>query len=114
MVQPDWRSTRDQLMGRAAGSVGERYYTARDVALLREAVETIRLDPTPARGHGSEPETTIQSSWQSSEGELAATGTDGKTEQTQHLAPVAQWIEQRFPKPLVVRSTRAGGATPIR
>src|SRR5205814_10539322 len=26
------------------------------------------------------------------------------------LAPVAQWIEQRFPKPKVVRSSRAGGA----
>jgi hypothetical protein len=25
-------------------------------------------------------------------------------------APVAQWIEQRFPKALVARSTRAGGA----
>ena len=27
------------------------------------------------------------------------------------VALVAQWIEQRFPKPKVVRSNRAGGAT---
>ncbi len=26
-------------------------------------------------------------------------------------APVAQWIEQRFPKPRVSRSSRLGGAT---
>ena len=26
------------------------------------------------------------------------------------FAPVAQWIEQRFPKPLVGRSSRLGGA----
>ena len=29
---------------------------------------------------------------------------------TRPSAPVAQWIEQRFPKPKVVRSSRAGGA----
>ncbi len=28
----------------------------------------------------------------------------------QRFAPVAQWIEQRFPKPLVGRSIRLGGA----
>ena len=27
-------------------------------------------------------------------------------------APVAQWIEQRFPKPRAARSIRVGGTTP--
>jgi hypothetical protein len=31
-------------------------------------------------------------------------------EQNRRSAPVAQWIEQRFPKPQVARSSRAGSA----
>ncbi len=38
------KETRDRLMGHAAGSVGERHYTATILAKLKAAVESIRLD----------------------------------------------------------------------
>src|SRR5207237_361249 len=91
-----------------------RHYSAADLAVLRSAVETIRLDLPGEPGHESEPAKGSESSAESSERELASTGTDGYTQANQELAPVAQWIEQRFPKPKVVRSSRAGGAIRFR
>jgi integrase len=45
--------TRDRLMGHAAGSVGEKHYTAMTTAVLaklRDALESIQLDPLERRG----------------------------------------------------------------
>jgi hypothetical protein len=88
----------DRLLGHAQQTVRGRHYSAADLVVLRSAVETIRLDLAGEPGHESEPAKVSESSAESSERDLAATGTDGYTTQNQEVAPVAQWIEQRFPK----------------
>jgi len=98
------KETRDRLMGHAAASVGERHYTARDVELLRQAIETIRLDPAGRPGHGSPPSQPPQLSPQLSQEELQDTGTDGQTLQNQIVRRGSQAVRQWFAKPSYVGS----------
>jgi len=70
--------------------------TARDVELLRQAIETIRLDPAGRPGHGSPPSQPPQLSPQLSQEELQDTGTDGQTVQNQIVRRGSQAVRQWF------------------
>jgi hypothetical protein len=43
-LQEEQKALRDRLVGHAPADVGEKHYTARALATLRDAVETIKLD----------------------------------------------------------------------
>jgi hypothetical protein len=77
---------------------------ARDVELLRQAIETIRLDPAGRPGHGSPPSQPPQLSPQLSQEELQDTGTDGQTLQNQIVRRGSQAVRQWFAKPSYVGS----------
>jgi hypothetical protein len=62
------------------------------------------------QGHESGSQSGNESSEESSEERGDPATTVSKDVKVQQFAPVAQWIEQRFPKPLVGRSSRLGGA----
>ena len=101
------------IEGHAGQTVTERHYSGRSLEMMARAVGMLRLAlpqrsgvaPSPA---SARPE---QLSQELSQPQEPPPHTTDNHEPSQVLAPVAQWIEQRFPKPLVVRSTRAGGAT---
>ena len=94
----------DRLLGHSGQPVRRKHYSAGDLDALARAVYKIHLGPPdglqtrrPCDDEGGQgPESEVE------------------TATCSNQALVAQWIEQRFPKPLVVRSTRAGGAPEIR
>ena len=114
-----------RLMGHTGLSVRTRHYTAGDLLAMRQAVETIALDLTPKGANLAAPVLAGSSApandqrWDdpaefpAGRGKTAGRRLPKKADSSnknKDFAPVAQWIEQRFPKPLAGRSSRLGGA----
>jgi integrase len=103
----------DYLLGQSPRSVRGRHYTSPPMTEMARAVGTLRLAlPTrPGVAPSAPPSSpSPQSSRESSKPREVPPGDAHKTEQSTLLAPVAQRIEQRFPKPKVGSSTLPGGA----
>src|SRR6185295_16196 len=90
------KETRNRLMGHSRGDVGETHYTAESVPLLMAAVETIRLDLDGPKGQESGPDGGEKLSEELSQGELAATGTDGLAFEDQEVGCGSQAVRHRF------------------
>jgi integrase len=110
-------AVRDRLMRHAPASVGDKHYdgVSSDWRALHEAVNRIPIVLPRDRFFSNDGGTSgadfgNESSPESSPEEPTGTEASTKTLQSQPLALVAQRIEQRFPKPQVARSNRAGGA----
>jgi Phage integrase family len=101
----------DRMMGHSGRTVRQRHYSAADFLAMRRALETITLDLSPKEPHAglSLMPPGLPANDQrprASRGFPAVRGkTAGKrllrsptsTKKNSNLAPVAQWIEQRFP-----------------
>ncbi len=106
--------TLDYLLGQAPHTTRGRHYQAPPMTELARAVAllTVALPSRPGvpSCHPSRPP---QSSRESSQATEDPPATHKKAQSFSTLAPVAQRIEQRFPKPLAGRSNRLGGALEI-
>jgi len=104
----------DRMLGQAPASTRGRHYAAPSLDAMYRAVCQIMLDDPPDDPVGSppsEPSEGTKRPAETSRKRVHESGPRLKTEANQDLAPVAQRIEQRFPKPLVGCSTQPGGAT---
>ncbi len=116
----------DRMMGHSGRTVRQRHYTAADLQAMQRAVETITLDIAPKGCELSElaplaagapanddQRFALPAKFPAGRGKTAGKRVfrpPTKQSKTTQFALVAQWIEQRFPKPKVASSILAGGA----